>query len=290
MAYLNPPLRFRVPSGPRERLRFQRGLEKAPVKKIQRKLTVRFKHIFLFFFLLAAIFYSVTKFYLFLITWDDLNVRKTLIVCQRDFVAADIRAWLDASRLGNLLLLDIAGLQDRIERHRWVKEARLRKVFPSSLKIEIRERQPAAVLRIGESYLLIDEEGAVLERYSTPVETSLPLLVDSSGLRTGYREKLDLVWNCLASLTAEEKAGIEAVDISRTDSVGLYLKSTPTRLLLGEDGFAEKFRYYFSNKEQLEGQFGILEYVDLRFRGKIYLKPLEPREAAALANSAGEGE
>jgi cell division septal protein FtsQ len=270
-------------------LQFHRGLEKVPVKKVQRKLTVRFKHIFLFFFLLAAIFYAITKFYLFLITWKDLNVTKTQILCRRDFVAGDIRALLDASKLGNLLLLDIAGLQTRIEGHRWVKEARLRKVFPSSLRIEIKEREPAAVLRIGQSHLLIDEEGAVLERYSGPVETSLPLLLDSSQFQTCYQEKLALAWECLKSLTAEQKAGVEALDLSRGDCVSLYLKGRPTQIMLGDNNFSQKLNFYNSDRDKLESQYGILEYVDLRFKGRIYLKPLDTQEVAALANSKMEG-
>lgn len=289
MAYLNPPLRYRFPSAQSESLQFHRGLEKVPVKKVQRKLTVRFKHIFLFFFLLAAFFYAITKFYLFLITWKDLNVTKTQILCRRDFVAGDIRSLLDASKLGNLLLLDIAGLQTRIEGHRWVKEARLRKVFPSSLRIEIKEREPAAVLRIGQSHLLIDEEGAVLERYSGPVETSLPLLLDSSQFQTRYQEKLALAWECLKSLTAEQKAGVEALDLSRGGCVSLYLKGRPTQIMLGDNNFSQKLNFYNSDRDKLESHYGILEYVDLRFKGRIYLKPLDTQEVAALANSKMEG-
>jgi cell division septal protein FtsQ len=289
MAYLNPPLRYRSPSAQSESLQFHRGLEKVPVKKVQRKLTVRFKHIFLFFFLLAAIFYAITRFYLFLITWKDLNVTRTQILCRRDFVAGDIRSLLDASKLGNLLLLDIAGLQSRIEGHRWVKEARLRKVFPSSLRIEIKEREPAAVLRIGQSHLLIDEEGAVLERYPGPVETSLPLLLDSFRFQTRYQEKLALAWECLKSLTAEQKAGVEALDLSRSDCVSLYLKDRPTQILLGDNNFSQKLNFYNSDRDKLESQYGILEYVDLRFKGRIYLKPVDTQEVAALANSKMEG-
>mgnify|MGYP006269857245 CR=1 FL=1 len=149
MAYLHLPLRYRAPAAPSEALQFQRGLEKTPVKKIQRKLIVKFKHILLLFSILLAFFFGLMKLYLFLITWSELEVSKIEVVSPHDFVANDIRALLGASRLGNLLLVDMAGLQARVEGYRWVKEARLRKVFPAALKIEIKERKPAAVLKIG---------------------------------------------------------------------------------------------------------------------------------------------
>lgn len=288
MAYFNLPLRYRDPSVQSESLQFQRGLEKTPVKKVQRKLAVKFKHIFLFFFILAAIFYSLMKLYLFLITWDKLNVKKTQIICQHDFVVRDIQPLLDASRLGNLMLLDISGLRDRIEGHRWIKEARLRKVFPSSLRIEIKEREPAAVLKIGQGFLLIDEEGVVLEHLTAREGTNLPLLTDSCQFLTLYQEKLALAWACLKSLTPEEKAEVEALDISRSDSVSLYLKGQPTQIILGNENFSQKLKFYHSYRDKLETQNGILEYVDLRFEDRIYLKPMDNREVAALNNSKVE--
>jgi hypothetical protein len=144
-------------------------------------------------------------------------------------------------------------------------------------------------LRIGQSHLLIDEEGAVLERYSGPVETSLPLLLDSSQFQTRYQEKLALAWECLKSLTAEQKAGVEALDLSRGGCVSLYLKGRPTQIMLGDNNFSQKLNFYNSDRDKLESHYGILEYVDLRFKGRIYLKPLDTQEVAALANSKMEG-
>jgi cell division septal protein FtsQ len=289
MAYLNPPFRYRAPAAPSEALQFQRGLEKTPVKKIQRKLTVKFRHIFLFFFILAAFFFGLMKLYLFLITWSELDVKRIQVLSRHDFMAGDIQALLDVSRLGNLLLVDIAGLQARIEGHRWVKEARLRRVFPASLKIEIKEREPAAILKVGQSFLLIDEEGVALERLAAPEETGLPLLLDSSFFSTRYKEKLALAWECLRSLTAEQRAEIAALDFSRYDSVSLYLNDRPTEIILGSEDFSPRLEFYQSFRDRLESEQGPLEYVDLRFRGRIYLKPAETQEVAALTDPKGEG-
>jgi cell division protein FtsQ len=289
MAYLNPPLRFRSQAAQSDALQYQRGLEKTPVKKIQRKLSVKFKHILLFFFVLVAFFFALTKAYLFLITWSELNVKRIQVLCQHDSVARDIQAMVDPSSLGNLLLVDITGLQNRIEGYRWVKEARLRKVFPSSVKIEIKERQPAAVLKIGQSFMLIDEQGVVLERLAAPDAAGLPLLMDSSSFNSFNKEKLTLAWECLKSLTAEEKAEIAALDLSRSDSVGVYLKDQPTQIILGSEGFSQKLKYFQQEREEMESQYGPLEYVDLRFDGRIYFKPLKTQQqVAALSDSKSE--
>jgi len=287
MESLNPTYKYRGPAGYGEPAQFQRGREKAPVKRIQRRVPVKFKHIFLFFFLLCGSFYSVMKLYLFLITSDHFEVQRTRIVCRREFVRQDTQALLDASKLGNLLLLDISRLRDRVEAHRWVKEARLRKIFPTSLEIEIQEREPAALLKIGGRFILIDKGGAFLESLISREGTDLPLLIDSSEFQEHYQEKLALAWECLAALTPEEATGLDAIDVSRPGSVSVFFPNNPTRLVLGGDHFAENLRYYLASRQSLEIQSGPLEYVDLSFQDRVYFKPL-PALAEALHPSLNQ--
>ncbi len=288
MAYLNPPLKYRPAAALSAPRRFQRGLEKVPVKKIQRKLTLKLKHIILFFLLFVGFFYLLMKACLFLITWEELDVKRAEVLCRLDFVARDLAPLVEASRLGNLLLLDIAGLQDRIEAHRWVKEAHLRKVFPSTLRIEIEERLPAAVLRVGQANLLIDEEGVMLEQLNAREESPLPLFVDASQFQDYYREKLNLAWACLNSLTPEIREEVEALDLSQIDSLSLTFRERPTRLVLGTDRFLENIQFFLSSLGRLESDNGPLEYVDLRFDDRIYFKPLAILGQAARLNSREE--
>ena len=282
MAYLNPPFRFRPPAAASEPALFQRGLEKAPVKKIQRTLVVRPAHLAGFFLLTAAIFLALAKAYLLLITTSEFDVRTTRVLSNREFVASDIKAMADPSQLGNLLALDIGKLKSLIESHPWVREARLRKVFPSEVRIEITEREPAAVLKAGGSYLVVAEDGVVLGRPAPDTDLGLPLLVDAGGFQDRYHEKLSLAWQCLRSLTADELASVESLDVSRIDSPSLILKGQPTRIILGPERFAEELREYLANRGDWESRGGPLEYVDLRFNDRVYFKPLPPMELAAL--------
>lgn len=282
MASLNPPFRFRPPAVAAEPSLFQRGLEKVPVKKVQRTLLLRSRHIAAFFLVITAVFFGLAKGYLLLITTSEFNVRTTQVVAGRAFVADDIRALAEPSKLGNLLALDVASLKRLVESHPWVREARVRKVFPSEVRIDITERQPAAVLKAGESYLVVAEDGVVLGRPAPGADPGLPLLVDSENFGDRYREKLDLAWQCLKSLTADELASVESLDVTRLDSPSLVLKGQPTRIILGRERFAEELREYCANRESWEGGNGPLEYVDLRFDGRVYIKPFPAMELAAL--------
>jgi len=288
MATLNLPLKHRLFSISREPLEFKRGLEKVPVKKIQSKLNVRWRHIVFFFLVIAGFFFGLMEGYLYLINCDDFAVKKTEIVCRQEFVGRDIRALLDASKFRNLLLLDLGRLKDRIEAHRWVEEARLRKVFPSTLKIEIKEREPAAVLKAGDSFLLIDRDGVWLEQLAAREDANLPLFLDSASFKDNYQEKLGLAWRCLDALTPNQRLEIEALDLSDPESASVYLLGQTTRLILGGERFSERLSFIQSYKETMEGQNGPLEYVDLRFDDRIIFKPLPAVEMAAVPNPRQE--
>jgi cell division protein FtsQ len=284
MAILNPSLKHRALTAYGGPLEFKRGRARAPVKKVQRKLTVRSRHIVLLFIALGGFFFGLTKGYLYLVNCDDFAVNKIEVSCHRDFVGRDIRALLDASKFGNLLLLDIRALQDRIESHRWVKEARLRKVFPSSLKVELSEREPVALLKVGGSYLVIDEEGVGLERLAAREDADLPLLLDNSIFQNHYQEKISLAWRCLSALEPELRRELDALDLSVNHCVSAFLRGMTTRFILGDERFSERLSFIRSYLSELERQNGPLEYVDLRFDDRIIFRPLPAVELAAIPN------
>lgn len=288
MASLNASLKHHILSASGEPLEFKRGRAKTRVKKVQRKLTVKWRHIIFFFVTLAGIFFGLTKGYLYLINCDDFTVKTIEVTCQHDFVGRDIRALLDASYFGNLLLLDIGALQDGIEAHRWVKEARLRKVFPSSLKVELTEREPVALLKNERGYWLIDSEGVGLELLTAREDADLPLLVDENHFRQHYQEKVALAWRCLSALTPGQRLELEALDLSRSHCVGAFLRSSTVLFILGEERFSQRLAFIRSHLEELEALNGPVEYVDLRFDDRIIFKPLPAMEMAAIPNTPQE--
>jgi len=270
---INPPFDYRTTPFPSQSLQFQRGKGKVKTKKIQRKIKLKFKHILLFFLFLGGIFYLVQRSYLFLISWDHLEVKKIEIVCSKPEGKEEIEQAFNGKKLGNILLLDIGRLQDALTDISWVKEVQVRKIFPSSLKIKIQERHPAALLKKEkEGLYLIDEEGVELRIINSAEYEHFPLLIDSNNFEKDYKEKLRIAWECLQSLSPSEKAQIEALDLTDYGNVTIQLKKARTKLILGSDRFSQKFKLFQSSSDQLE-QYGVLEYVDLRIQDRLYIMP-----------------
>jgi cell division protein FtsQ len=82
-------------------------------------------------------------------------------------VQAEIRELLKATLDGskrNLLRVNMDTLTELLQRHPRIKELDLRKVYPDTLVIQAREREPAVLLAAGNAIYLVDWDGQVMER------------------------------------------------------------------------------------------------------------------------------
>jgi cell division septal protein FtsQ len=267
---IHPTLGHKIHSPFPEAFYFQRREEEVKRKKIQRKFKLKFFHILFAFLLLGVIFYSLQRTYLFLISWDNLNIKETVIVCSKSELREEIQQSLKGKNLGNILLLDIGRLQEAIRAFRWVEEVRVRKILPCTLNIEIKERTPFALLK-KESLDLIDRWGVELEKVESREMMDLPLLIDSNEFHNDYKEKVKLAWECLSSLSPSEKNLIEVIDLTDSGNITVRLKNDETRLVLGNDQYSAKLKLFAAYRAKLE-EFGELEYADLRFPHRLYFK------------------
>ncbi len=265
---------------------FQRKKGKIKTKKIQRKWKLKIKHIGCVFILFAGFFYGFSRLYLFLISWERLNIKEVEIACAKREIQRDIARYFHGKYLGNILLLNIGQLQERLASHRWIKSIHIRKIFPSSIKIEVKERIPSALLQ-KDSIYMIDKEGILLEQVRAGAEPDLPLLIDEGGFRKDIDRKLALAWECLESLDPEDRDNVADIDLTDYENVSLRLKGSATWLRLGNDRFHEKMNLFHKN-ESLFRKYGPIEYIDFRCQDRLVLRPLTNQFAENFSDSVKE--
>ena len=277
-----------IPSNMSQPLVFQRGDGALRGRgEAARRAAVGSKHVLGLFFVLAAIFFGFARAYLFLISWDKLAVRSVEIVCARPGLKGALERAFAGHDLGNILLCDIDGLRAQVRTFPWVREARIRKVFPSALRVEIELRTPRALLEASRP-TLVDEEGVELGPPGQPEETALPVLADRDGFRNGRAGKLRLAWECLAGLPAEERAAVERLDLSDLGTVELEFRDDPVRIRLGGREFGAKLRLFRERRAEWEAAVGRLESIDLRFDDRVYIKLRGPEGADVPAGPEKE--
>lgn len=269
-------------------LHFRRKDGLLQTKKIQRKLKLRFSHILLSFIALVALFFGIHKACLFLLTWKKMDIRNVSIVSANAEIKETIRKDLERTSLGNLFLFDVQDLQEKLAFHPRVKYVHIRKTLPPALVITVEERQPFAVVMSAEQLNVIDNEGVIIDRLDALTE-EWPLLLDEKNFDSYYLEKIGSARECLESLSAGEQKTIAQIDLSEHMNIKVLLKNSSTWLYLGSDFFAEKLRRFQASKSRLQ-QYGYLEYVDLRFDQRFFIKVMNSARDVAASGTEKEGD
>lgn len=268
---------------------FQRGGRDASLQKNRRRRVLRLGHVVLLLLLLASFFTGFHEAYLFLITWDELTIRTVEIRCGRDDVRRALENRFASPRLGNLLLCDIQALRGEIQRLAWVKDVRIQKVFPSTLRIEVVERTPFALLERN-GLGLADESGVVMEMVGFPAPYDLPVISDENGFRSRFLEKWEAARACLLGLPPDEKARLAGIRCSDFGRLELSFKDDPVNVVLTAGSTAEGLAFFRSRRPEWERRLGPLARVNLGYEGRVYLRPLEPHGPAPAGNSPKESE
>lgn len=255
------------------------------LKKLHRRVKLRFKHIFMSFLFLVGFFFILQQLFLFAFSWDKLDIKQIFISCENQAIKNNIQDMIEDYAFGNILLFDKNNLQTRIESIPRIKSVSVKKIFPLSLNISIEERKPFAVLKRDFLYV-IDHDGVIIDRTDSH-NTPWPLFIDKDNFNEYYREKIELARQCLEKMTPEEKNNIEILDLSENLNIKIKMKDSPTWLILGNDRFGEKYRRYLSEKTFLE-RWGRLEYVDLRFLDRFFFRPLRNYSINDLAANGKE--
>jgi cell division septal protein FtsQ len=252
-------------------MQFQRSEGPVRVKKPVRKSPLRYIHVLAVLAGMGLLFFGLTRLHEFLLSWDRLDVLSTEVTCPDAKVLDLVRPMAAGIAHGNILKLDPARIKAGIEACPWVKEARVRKVFPSSLAVDVTPRRPVAILDAGIGFLL-GRDNVQIEPARLEDRESLPVFHDDRMFATDRDLKLDRAWACWEDLDAGTKARVRALDVSDPEDIILTFRDEPVWLRLGEESFGRKISTYLAGRDHWSRDFGPLEYVDLRFPDRIYLK------------------
>lgn len=248
--------------------------------KMPRKSRLTARHIILTYVFLGFFFFGVERLWLYLISWEELTIKNVEVICSHPRLNTQVKSQVARIPMGNILLLDPARISGALKELPWASEVRVHKIFPNSLIVNVQERHPWALLE-REGLYLIDREGSVLEPAGQGTAGSYPLLTDTAGFSRDYRDKIQQAGELLDPLNSEEKSIIAVLDLTSRNNMKVRLKTSQTELYLGEEEPAEKFRYYQKIKGRLD-LYGRLQYVDLRFSDRIYLKIQPDTNLAAI--------
>ncbi|MBN2516155.1 MAG: FtsQ-type POTRA domain-containing protein [Deltaproteobacteria bacterium] len=109
----------------------------------------------------------------------------------------EVLALADIEPQSNILTLNLKDISRSIETNPWVKDTAIGREFPDRLVIEVRERDPAALVLVDGNLYIMDWDGAVFKKFSNNDNVHLPIL---NGIYKGGTVKRDLMKKALVLL------------------------------------------------------------------------------------------
>lgn len=175
-----------------------------------------------------------------------------------------------------LLELDLEQIRRAVEEAPWVATAKVARVWPCRVRVEVRERVPVVLTLIDRQPWLASADGTLLEVFG-PGSPALDLPV-LTGLPPGPDARPEAIRRGVAALEALEREApmlasrVSSLDLSRTERITVRLRGIPWPLWLDAREPGRNLRTYTTLQNLLDRE-GTPASVDLRWDGRIAVRP-----------------
>ena len=215
-----------------------------------------------------------------------LQVRHITVRGNARLSAGEVQALVDELQGANILLANLSSYRRRLRESPWVADVALRRVLPSDVEVFVSERRPMGLCRLGTRLFLIDRSGYIIDEFGPQyAEFDLPIvdgLVRSpSGQPAIDETRADLAARLIDAIAARKDlaARLSQIDVSNAHDAVVLLDDDPALVHLGEDRFVERLAAYVELAPSLRAQVRNIEYVDVRFGERVYVRPAEKPRA-----------
>jgi cell division septal protein FtsQ len=180
------------------------------------------------------------------------------------------------------VLADLDGWRRRLLASPWVRDAALRRSFPSTVEVFMSERQPVGIGRLNaDGMYLIDEGGVIIDQYGPqyadldlPIVDGLQFSITPEG-RVTDAPRAELAARVIDALKANADIAprLSQVDVSDLRDAQVILAGDAAVISLGDDQFLARLQNYLELAPALRDRVAGIDHVDVRFENRIYVRP-----------------
>ena len=170
-----------------------------------------------------------------------------------------------------------------LESNPYVKAVRVSRQYPSTLSIEIVEREPIAMLNI-DPILMLDRDGIILPDQGKSDDFLIPCLSGFNPAKALYpsgqqtvsvkvQETMGLITRIIDTYPSLYN-NISEVTLNANDEYVIILADYPTKVILGNNDIWSKIEILgkFENSLQNKRQLSDYNYLDLRYTNQVIAK------------------
>lgn len=205
-------------------------------------------------------------------------IRHVEIAGAQHSAKADLEALTQRYTGTNLFHLDIARLRREVASLPWVSRIEIEKKLPDTLRILVAERTPVALAETPNGVSYVDDRGAAFAELTPSVgDPDLPLITGASGDDVA---RCVTVLRQLRALDPELYARVSEVRPMPPRGFAFFDRQLHTPIYANDSDLPAKWRDFYAIANAEHFAPGEVAYADLRFDGRVVLKPLRAMPAA----------
>jgi cell division protein FtsQ len=241
----------------------------------------------------AAALFALTRGRTLLSRAGVLQVEHIVVHGNERLSKGEVLGMLDGLRGESLFGTDLDAWRRRLLGSPWVRDAALRRSLPSTVDVAISERAPVGVSRVGEAMYLVDERGILIDQYGPPYsDLDLPIIdglaFPSPDGTAADTARAELAARVIAALRTKPDLAkkLSQIDVSDLHNASVILSGDPAVIYLGDDQFAQRLQQYVDLAAALRERVPGIDYVDLRFDDRIYVRPAGGARPVEISRTA----
>ncbi|HEX9093007.1 MAG TPA: FtsQ-type POTRA domain-containing protein [Coriobacteriia bacterium] len=205
----------------------------------------------------------------------------------------EVLAMVPGLRSESTLAVSLPAYRARLMESPWVADATLRRVLPSTVEITVQERAPIGLCRIAEHLYLVDGSGAIIDEYGPQYgDFDLPIIDGLATTNTAGHApneggqahvpvplidpwRAELAARVVRSLSTHKALArrVSQIDVRDVHDAVLLVEGDSALLHVGDTQFAERLQSYLDLAPALRSRVPDIDYVDLRFDERVYVRP-----------------
>jgi len=229
------------------------------------------------------VLYSTYRAFDLVLNAATLQVQKVAIQGNVRLSTGEVRTLIDGLRGTSIITADLDKYRARLMESPWVADVVMRRILPSTVEVFVSERRPIGLCRLGSQLYLVDRTGMLIDEFGpqyAEFKFDLPIItgslrVPSTGEPSIDERRIDLAARVIDGLSARKDLAslVSEIDVSNLHNAVVMLDNDPALLHLGEDKFVERVHAYIELAPTLRQTVPDIDYVDLRFDDRIYVRP-----------------
>lgn len=249
-------------------------LEKKRKEREEKKKKVkqrRYLRIFIVLLIVVAVVFALKR----LTTVDVFTIKNVSVIGVSRLTEEEILDLAKISSKESIFSVNSKEIEKKIASSPWIKDAKIVKSFPSSIKIEIEEEQPILTVKNQDGYWLVSDEGIALEQSKKspdkfPLFTLEKDLIVELGYKIKNKKMLSLI-KIYNSMEPNVKTRIKSASMSGEDLY--FIDEKDIQIVYGDDSdLEEKNLLILQLLDDINKKKTDVYYIDIRIPSKPAIK------------------